>query len=166
MIDEGNHVTSMAANCPNTKMVLGGYSQGAAVTGYVTSDRIPDGYTPPEGITGPMAPEVANHVAAVALFGTPSNDFLARYDAPPIAIGQAYKGKTIQLCEPGDPICCDERHGGSRRRLCRAPSRPELGHKPVITDPIGPIRLYANDFAHRQPFWCAGGLTWSAEAAP
>lgn len=105
VIDEGNHVASMAANCPNTKMVLGGYSQGAAVTGYVTSDRIPDGYTPPEGIKGPMAPEVASHVAAVTLFGTPSNEFLARYDAPAITIGHLYAPKTIQLCAPGDPVC-------------------------------------------------------------
>lgn len=35
--DAANHVESMAANCPNTKMVLGGYSQGAAVMGFVTS---------------------------------------------------------------------------------------------------------------------------------
>jgi cutinase-like protein len=105
VIDEGHHVTSMAANCPNTKMVLGGYSQGATVTSYVTSDRIPAGYTPPDGITGPMAPGVASHVAAVALFGTPSNEFLARYDVPPITIGQLYAPKTIQLCAPGDPIC-------------------------------------------------------------
>jgi cutinase len=105
VIDEGNHLASMATNCPNTKMVLGGYSQGAAVTGYVTSDRIPDGYHPPEEIKGPLAPEIANHVAAVALFGTPSDEFLASYDAPPITIGRAYAGKTIQLCAPGDPVC-------------------------------------------------------------
>lgn len=105
VIDEGNHVVSMAASCPNTKMVLGGYSQGAAVTGYVTSDRIPEGYTPPADIKGPMAPEVASHVAAVTLFGTPSNEFLARYDAPPITIGHLYAPKTIQLCAPGDPVC-------------------------------------------------------------
>src|ERR1700757_2140125 len=31
--DAANHVQSMAANCPNTRMVLGGYSQGAVVAG-------------------------------------------------------------------------------------------------------------------------------------
>src|ERR1700675_4940985 len=34
--DAGNHIQSMAANCPKTREVLGGYSQGAAVAGYVT----------------------------------------------------------------------------------------------------------------------------------
>lgn len=105
--DASNRIQSIAANCPATKIVLGGYSQGAAVAGYTTSSSVPAGYVLPAGISGPMPASVASHVAAVALFGTP-DDFvlgLADRSAPPIAIGQPYVAKTIQLCAPGDPIC-------------------------------------------------------------
>jgi cutinase len=107
VIDASNRVRDMASRCPDTKMVLGGYSQGAAVVGYVTADKIPDGYVPPDGITGPMPPEVANHVAAVALFGKPSNGFLNSIDrtAPPITVGSRYVAKTIDQCVPEDPVC-------------------------------------------------------------
>jgi cutinase len=107
VIDAANRVRDMAASCPNTKMVLGGYSQGAAVVGYITEDAIPAGFTPPAGINGPMSPELASHVAAVALFGKPSTGFLQviRIDAPPITVGHLYAGKTIDLCIPDDPIC-------------------------------------------------------------
>ena len=107
VIDASNRVRDTAARCPNTKMVLGGYSQGAAVAGYVTADKIPDGYVAPDGITGPMAPAIANHVAAVALFGKPSNGFLNTIDrtAPPITVGNLYAAKTIDECVPEDPIC-------------------------------------------------------------
>lgn len=105
--DASNRIQSIAANCPSTKIVLGGYSQGAAVAGYTTSSSVPAGYVLPAGISGPMPASVASHVAAVALFGTP-DDFVLRLadrSAPPIAIGQPYVAKTIQLCAPGDPIC-------------------------------------------------------------
>jgi cutinase len=107
VIDASNKVRDMAANCPNTKMVLGGYSQGAAVIGYITTDALPAGFVPPAGITGPMPPEVADHVAAVALFGKPSNGFLQTINttAPPITVGHLYSGKTVDLCIPEDPIC-------------------------------------------------------------
>jgi cutinase len=107
VIDASNHVRDMAANCPNTKMVLGGYSQGAAVIGYITEDEIPPGYTLPAGITGPMAPDLAKHVAAVTLFGKPSSGFLQIINntAPPISIGPLYADKAIDLCIPDDPIC-------------------------------------------------------------
>jgi cutinase len=103
--DAGNHVEHMAATCPNTKMVLGGFSQGAAVMGFVTSAAIPDGA--PSNTPKPMPPDVANHVAAVALFGTPSIGFLSSIGAPPIIIGPLYTQKTTELCAPGDPVCSD-----------------------------------------------------------
>jgi cutinase len=111
VIDAADRVREMAAKCPATKLVLGGYSQGAAVIGYVTAAAIPPGYTVPPGITGPMPPEVANHVAAVALFGEPSSRFLNRIDAPPIAIGPLYAAKTIQQCVSDDLVCTND--GGS-----------------------------------------------------
>jgi cutinase len=46
--DEVAHVQATAASCPNTKIVLGGYSQGAGVAD-MTSHR--------------LSPQVANHVA-------------------------------------------------------------------------------------------------------
>ncbi len=102
--DAGHHVESMAASCPKTKMVLGGYSQGAAVMGFVTANKVPDGANlaqPPQ----PMPPDVANHVAAVALFGKPSGQFMSIINEPPVTVGPLYAPKTIDLCVPNDPVC-------------------------------------------------------------
>jgi len=104
--DAGAHVLSMAAECPNTKMVLGGYSQGAAVMGFVTSDAVPDGVDPAT-VPKPLQPEVAQHVAAVVLFGTPNARAMNFLGEPPVVIGPLYAGKTAQLCIPDDPICSD-----------------------------------------------------------
>lgn len=104
--DAGSHIQSMAMSCPQTRQVLGGYSQGAAVAGYVTSAVVPPA-VPVQAVPAPMAPEVANHVAAVTLFGAPSAQFLGQYGAPPIAIGPLYQPKTLQLCADGDSICGD-----------------------------------------------------------
>jgi cutinase len=105
-IDASNKIRDVAATCPNTKMVLGGYSQGAAVMAYTTEDAVPAGYAMPAGI-GPMPPEVANHVAAVALFGKPSSGFLQMIytGAPPITVGHLYADKTTDLCIPEDSVC-------------------------------------------------------------
>ena len=86
-------------------MVLGGYSQGAAVVGYLTTDALPTGFDVPAGIIGPMPADVADHVAAVALFGKPSNAFLGSIDAPPLTVGAQYAPKTVDECAGGDPIC-------------------------------------------------------------
>ncbi len=117
--DAGNHVQATAANCPNTKIVLGGYSQGAVVAGYVTSAVIPDGI-PDEFrsfIPNPMPADVATHVAAVTLFGKPSDQWLRDAGAPPLVIGPLYAPKTLDLCIPDDTICNGAPVGG-----------PSIGH--------------------------------------
>jgi cutinase len=102
--DAGAHVQSTATNCPNTKIVLGGYSQGAVVAGYVTAAEAPAG-VPASLVPAPLPPKVADHVAAVTLFGKPSPAFLTQYDAPDLTIGPNYASKTIDLCAQGDTIC-------------------------------------------------------------
>jgi hypothetical protein len=112
--DAGSHVQATAANCPATRIVLGGYSQGAVVAGFVTSAEVPAGVAAEYGsyVPKPLPPSVADHVAAVALFGKPSDVFLRDYGAPPIVIGPAYAGKTTELCAPGDTICDGTVGGG------------------------------------------------------
>ncbi len=105
VIDAMNHVNAMVATCPNTKLVLGGSSQGAAVIGYVTGPAIPPGFIVPAGINGPMSAQTAGHIAAVALFGTPSDGVVSTLGAPPVVIGPLVADKTINICLPGDLIC-------------------------------------------------------------
>jgi hypothetical protein len=102
VIDAGNHIRETAAYCPNTEMVLGGYSRGAALLGYVTAPAAPAGYA---GVIEPLPPEVAGRVAAVVLLGKSSAAFLNSIGAPPPVPGGDYAGKTIDLCAVGDPIC-------------------------------------------------------------
>lgn len=109
--DAGSHVQSTAAACPDTDVVLGGFSQGAVVAGFVTAAEVPPG-VPAALVPAPLPTEVADHVSAVALFGKPSSAFLNRYGAPPITIGPAYTAKTIDLCASGDSICDGAADGG------------------------------------------------------
>lgn len=88
--DARTRIWSMALNCPNTRMALGGYSQGAGVIDLGTT----------------AMPPVADHVAAAALFGGPSSGFADSLSPGPLpAIGPLYAAKTIDLCVPNDPIC-------------------------------------------------------------
>ena len=112
--DAGLHVEQTAANCPDTRIVLGGFSQGAALAGYVTSAEIPAEVPAEyrEFIPNPMPAEVADHVAAVVLIGAPSDRFLSDTGAPPIKIGPSYVDKTVKLCAPDDTICNGAPVGG------------------------------------------------------
>ena len=90
------HVQGTAANCPNTKIVLGGYSQGAGVMD-MTSHQ--------------LSAQVANHVAAIALFGNPQSSYAKQLSDNQIpAINPSYSPKTIDICLPDDNICAE---GGS-----------------------------------------------------
>nr|WP_304439125.1 cutinase family protein [Mycobacterium sp. NAZ190054] len=113
--DASTHVQQMAMNCPDTKLVLGGYSQGAAVMGFVTTELIPDGVSASE-VPAPMPPDIAEHVAAVALLGTPSERFMDMIKQPPVAIGTLYQPKTIDLCVPNDFVCSQGNDIGAHAR--------------------------------------------------
>lgn len=102
--DARARVVANAANCPDTKMVLGGFSQGAAVMGFVTASVVPDGVSPTE-VPAPMPPEIADHVAAVALFGKPSPRFMRVLNDPPVVVGPYYAAKAIDLCVDNDLVC-------------------------------------------------------------
>jgi hypothetical protein len=104
--DAGAHVVSMAGDCPNTKMVLGGYSQGAAVMGFVTSAEVPAGIDPAT-VPKPLQPDVADHVSSVVLFGLPNERAMNFLGQPPVGIGPLYRSKTLELCAPEDAVCSE-----------------------------------------------------------
>jgi cutinase len=94
--DARAHVQSTVANCPNTRMVLGGYSQGAGVIDMTTND---------------LPPQAADHVAAVAVFGNPESTFARMLGGGRLPmISPAYQSKMIDLCVPDDPICSEGRN--------------------------------------------------------
>ncbi|MGB3896026.1 MAG: cutinase family protein [Mycolicibacter sinensis] len=96
--DANAHVQSMVANCPDTKLVLGGYSQGAMVIDLITIARASvAGFN-----AATLSEDQAAHVAAVAVFGNPTDRYLG---GPISEISPWYGAKAIDLCADGDPIC-------------------------------------------------------------
>ena len=94
--DMSRHIQYMAANCPNTRLVLGGYSLGAAV-----ADIVLGAPTKMFGYNNPLPPAMSDRIAAVALFGNGTIPFFG----PISEISPTYGGKTIDLCTATDPIC-------------------------------------------------------------
>jgi cutinase len=96
--DASGHIQFMADNCPDTKLVLGGYSQGAAVMDIVTAAPIA-GFR----ISQPLPADAAERVAAVVLFGNPSQ----RVGGMQTTLSPQYASKTVEVCSAGDPVCSD-----------------------------------------------------------
>ncbi len=93
--DMSSHVQYMMANCPNTRLVLGGFSQGAAVV-----DVIAELPVPAAGFTLPLPASAPDHVAAIALFGNPS----AKAGLP-LTMSPTWGARSIDLCLPDDAVC-------------------------------------------------------------
>jgi cutinase len=98
--DTINRVKDTVKECPATNIVLGGYSQGASVMDIVSG-------VPVGGISwgSPLPAEYADNITAVATFG----NIVGRSGSPLSAQSKLLGSKTIDLCNPEDPIC----HAGS-----------------------------------------------------
>ena len=104
--DATNRIAAMSQQCPSTRYVLGGYSQGAAVVDMLVGipplgDKVGE-----IGSAPPLPPVLADKVAAVVVFGNPSAKF-----GKPVSIAMTpFAGKGIDLCNDGDPICSQGRN--------------------------------------------------------
>ena len=93
--DMSGHIQHMMGSCPDTRLVLGGYSLGAAVTDVVLA--LPFNFF---GFKNPLPVGADQHIAAVALFGNGS-----QWVGPITNFNPVYSDRTIDLCHGADPIC-------------------------------------------------------------
>jgi cutinase len=93
--DASGHIQYMIGACPGTRLVLGGYSQGAAVIDVIAAVPVPA-----VGFNSPLPPDAPDHVAAIAVFGNPSAKL-----GLPLTTSPVWGGRSIDLCNGNDPIC-------------------------------------------------------------
>lgn len=94
--DMSKRIQTIVAQCPKTKIVMGGYSQGAAVVDVVATAPIAG-----LGYTAPLPATAVPHIASVVVFGNPS----ARIGNPLTRMSTVFGPRTADLCAPADPIC-------------------------------------------------------------
>jgi cutinase len=97
--DAANHIAMMASSCPSTKLVLGGYSQGAAVVDMLAGIPPLGNKIGEIGSATPLSSTLVPNIAAVAVFGNPATKF-----SNPIT-SSVFGSRAIDLCKDGDPIC-------------------------------------------------------------
>lgn len=100
-VDAAQHIRAMSQQCPSTRIVLGGYSQGAAVMDMLMGIPPLGNKVGDIGSAAPLSPDLAGNIAAIAVFGNPSTKF----SIPATAAPAPYGGRAIDSCKDGDPIC-------------------------------------------------------------
>jgi cutinase len=85
-----------AVKCPKTDIVLGGYSQGAAVIDVVATSPIAG-----LGYAAPLPAAVVPRIKALTVFGNPG----ARIGQPLTRMSPVFGSRTADLCNTNDPIC-------------------------------------------------------------
>ncbi len=103
--DAAARIADMTVRCPQTRLVLGGFSQGAAAVSMLAGVPPVGERIGSIGSAAPLPPDAVGRVAAVAVFGNPG----ARFGSPLSSTG-AFAGRAIDVCVPGDPICSNGRN--------------------------------------------------------
>lgn len=103
--DATDRIAAMAQQCPGTRIVLGGYSQGAAVVDMLAGVPPLGNKVGNIGSAPPLPGSLNSNVAAVAVFGNPATKF-----GNPVSATGSFAGKAIDLCADGDPICSSGRN--------------------------------------------------------
>lgn len=93
--DMSNHIISVAAQCPGTRFVIGGYSQGASVV------DVAIGIMPTLGPVTTIPASRVSDIAAVVVFGNPLGD-LGQTIA---SLSPVYGPESDSFCNAGDPVC-------------------------------------------------------------
>jgi len=93
--DMSRRIQWLARNCPHTRIIVGGYSLGAAATDLVLAVPISA-----FSFNNPLPAGADQHIAAVALFGNGTN-----WAVPITALNVKYQNRTIDLCHSDDPVC-------------------------------------------------------------
>ncbi len=181
--DASGRVQWMADNCPDTKLVLGGMSQGAGVIDLITVDPRPLGRFTPT----PMPPRVADHVAAVVVFGNPLRDIRGGGPLPQMSgtYGAevdrsvcARRSVLLARLQPAGPLRLRrQRHGGGSSELRRRP-RPVAGGSALsskrssgLPDAIAGYPCPAERPVHTITKWCRNNeklprkCAWSCRGA-